>query len=392
MNGNGSQNVTLDFPAGFVSGTLSVHGQTSCGYNGANRTITITRAPATPGNISGPSYPCPNASSTFSVAAVAGAANYTWTTNVPGAVVTGTTNSCSILFPATIPAGSTVTVVANSSCPFPSASRSKGIASGLPGVPTAISGPASGQCGATGVSYTINPVANATGYIWTASCGTIQGPNNLSGLTIDWPSSFTTCSLTVSAINSCGTGIARTLVVSGSPATPASVSGNAAPCAGSTELYSASSLGATSYNWTVPAGSTILGPVNGSTIILLWGSTSGSVSAQAVNSCGSSGYRALPCVISCRQSQVAGSVSGLNAEVYPNPASEKATVKFTAVAAAQYHLNLTNVLGQSVMSTDVAATEGVNMIDLNLNSIVKGVYMLDITSGKNSEQIKLIVQ
>ena len=236
VNGNGSQNVTLDFPAGFVSGTLSVHGQTSCGYNGANRTITITRAPATPGNISGPSYPCPNASSTFSVAAVAGAANYTWTTNVPGAVVTGTTNSCSILFPATIPAGSTVTVVANSSCPFPSASRSKGIASGLPGVPTAISGPASGQCGATGVSYTINPVANATGYIWTASCGTIQGPNNLSGLTIDWPSSFTTCSLNVSAINSCGTGIARTLVVSGSPATPASVSGNAAPCAGSTEL------------------------------------------------------------------------------------------------------------------------------------------------------------
>ena len=71
--GNGAQAITVDFPAGFVSGTLSVHGQTSCGYNGPNRTITISRAPATPGAISGTSYPCPNASAAYSVAAVPGA-------------------------------------------------------------------------------------------------------------------------------------------------------------------------------------------------------------------------------------------------------------------------------------------------------------------------------
>ncbi len=392
VTGNGSQAVTVAFPGGFVSGTLSVRGQTSCGYQGANRTISISRAPAKPAAISGPSYPCPSASSTYSVSAVTGATNYTWTTTVPGAVVTGMGTSCSITFPATIPAGSSVSVVANSSCLFSSAARSKGIASGLLGVPSAISGPASGQCGATGVSYTINPVVNATGYFWTASCGVIQGSNTLSGLTIDWPGSFTSCILTVSANNSCGSGVARTLSVSGAPATPTVVSGNAIPCIGAFETYSASSLSANSFNWTIPAGSTILGPVNGGTILLQWGSTSGNVSAQAVNACGASGFRALACVISCRQSQVTGSASGLNAQVYPNPATEKATVKFTTTTAAQYHLSMTDVIGRNVLSTDGTATEGINMVDLDLNNLAKGVYMLNIMSGNNNERVRVVVE
>ena len=392
VTGNGAQAINVAFPGGFVSGTLSVRGQTACGYNGPNRTITVTANPVIPGIISGPSYPCPSASSVYSIAAVPGAFNYTWTTSVPGAVVTGTSTSCSIAFPATIPSGSTVSVVANSSCPTSSATRSKSIASGLPGVPFAINGPASGQCGATGVSYTINPVFGATGYNWIASCGTIQGPNNLSGVTIDWPASFTTCTLSVTATNGCGTGIARTLVVFGAPAIPASIAGNAAPCASSVEGYATSSVGASSYNWTVPAGATILGPANGASILVQWAATSGNITVTATNACGTSGVRSLPCVISCRQSQVTGSASGLNAQVYPNPATDKATVKFTATTAAQYHLNMTDVIGRNVLSTDGTASEGINMVDLDLNNLAKGVYMLSIMSGDNNEQIRVVVE
>ncbi|MCX6273724.1 MAG: HYR domain-containing protein [Bacteroidetes bacterium] len=392
VTGNGAQAVTVAFPGGFVSGTLSVCGQTACGYQGPNRTITITASPVIPGTISGPSYPCPNSSSSYSIAAVPGAANYTWTTSVPGAIVTGTGTSCSIAFPATIPAGSTVSVVANSSCPTSSPTRSKGISTGLPGVPFAITGPASGQCGQTGVSYSISPVFGATGYNWTASCGITVGPTNLSGLTIDWPASFTTCTLSVTATNACGTGIARTLVVFGAPAIPASITGNAAPCASSVEGYAASSLGATSYNWTVPAGALILGPANGASISVLWGATSGNITVTATNACGTSGIRSLPCVISCRQSQISASASGLNAQVYPNPATEKATVKFTATTAVQYQLNMTDVLGQNVLSTKGTGTEGINMVDLDLNNLAKGVYMLNIMSGDNNEQLRVVVE
>ncbi|MEO8086617.1 MAG: T9SS type A sorting domain-containing protein [Bacteroidota bacterium] len=393
INGNGSQSVTVDFPAGFVSGTLSVHGQTSCGYNGGNRTITITSIPATPGVISGPSYPCPNASSVYSVPAVPGASSYTWTTTVVGAIVVGTTTTCSITFPVSIPGGSNVSVVANTSCPTSSAVRSKGIASGLPSVPSSIMGPAAGQCGQSGVSYSISPVALAIGYNWTASCGTIVGPTNLSGITVDWPASFTNCVLSVSATNGCGTGTARNLTVIGKPGTPAAISGNTIPCANGVEYYStAGSAGATNYNWTVPSGAVILGPPNGASILVQWGATNGNISVQATNSCGASAYRTLPCVISCRMSQVQNTAGSFNAEIYPNPASEKITVKFMSSSAGEFAFCIYDVLGQSVLLKSASVVEGINIVDLDISNLKIGVYMLGIKTGNETEQMRLIVQ
>ena len=392
INNNGSQNIQVTFPAGFVSGVLSVHGQTVCGYNGPDRTLTITSTPAIPGSISGPSYPCPNGTSSYSIAAVAGAASYTWSTSVVGAIVTGTTTSCSIQFPGTIPAGATVSVVANSSCPTSSGVRSKGIASGIPNVPLTINGPASGQCGQTGVSYSIAPVSLATSYSWSTSCGTIVGPNTLSAITVDWPASFTTCVVTVSAINACGTGGARTLTVSSVPSMPPAISGNAAPCAGSVETYTTSgSTGATSYTWTVPAGALILGPSNGASIQVLWGNTSGNITVKANNACGSSGVRSLSCTISCRLSQV-NAASGLNAELYPNPATEKATVKFNAPEAGKYSIKLYDVIGNEMLSVDGTAVQGDNMIELNFASISKGMYVLSVISNESTEQIRVVVE
>src|SRR4029079_15346558 len=81
ITGNGNQSIQVSFPGGFVSGVLSVHGQKSCGYNGPDRTFTITANPAIPGIISGPSYPCPNASASYSIAAVPGAVSYAWSTS-----------------------------------------------------------------------------------------------------------------------------------------------------------------------------------------------------------------------------------------------------------------------------------------------------------------------
>ncbi|MEO8086333.1 MAG: T9SS type A sorting domain-containing protein [Bacteroidota bacterium] len=394
VNGNGSQSITVDFPAGFVSGTLSVHGQTACGYNGPDRSISINRAPAIPGTISGSGYPCPNSLfNAYSVSAVPGAANYTWTTTVPGAIVSGTTNSCNIQFPAAIPAGSSVTVTANSICPFSSAVRSKGIASGIPNTPSSISGPSSGQCGQTGVSYSISPVLLATGYSWSTSCGAINGPTNLSGVSVDWPSSFTNCTLLVSATNGCGTGGARSLVVLGAPSTPAVIGGNIAPCANGVETYTtAGSTGATSYTWTLPAGASIIGPANGATILMQWGSTSGNISVYASNACGNSGVRSLSATISCRMSQLNSSNATFISEVYPNPATEKATLKFISANAAKYHLEITNVLGQRSLSTDGFSAEGINVVELDFRSFTKGVYLINLVIGDDSEQIRIVVQ
>ena len=73
------------------------------------------------------------------------------------------------------------------------------------------------------------------------------------------------------------------------PATPGTISGNQAPCAGVTENYNIAYVpGATSYSWNVPAGASILSGQNTTAIYVQWGTTSGSISVTAGNSCGSS--------------------------------------------------------------------------------------------------------
>jgi len=164
----------------------------NCGYNAPTKTITIISTPVVPGLITGPTLVCPLGTYIYSIAPVAGAISYNWTTNVPGATIVGNGTTRNITFPSVIPAGSTVSVTATGSCGT-SAPRVKTIATGLANTPGTITGPALGQCGQTGVSYSILPVGGATGYLWTATNGaTINGLNNITAVSINFPASFAT--------------------------------------------------------------------------------------------------------------------------------------------------------------------------------------------------------
>ncbi len=393
INGSG-QNITVDFSTAFNSGTLCVHAQTSCGYNSQNRCITISKTTAVPGIITGASYVCPNGTSAYSVAAVTGSVSYNWTCSVPGSVLTPAGNNCSVLFPANIPAGSTVSVSALSSCGNASTVRSKGIASGLPNTPGNISGLISGQCGQSGVSYSVSPVNLATGYLWTVSGGaTINGPNNLSGVSIDFPASFTTATITVHATNSCGTGYARSLTASGSPSMPPAITGNVTACNGSFESYStAGSAGAASYTWTVPAGASIIGPATGSSILVHWGSSGGNITVKAENNCGISAQRVLAIAITCRQSQIETGNVAFNAEVYPNPATGKIYLSFLSASTDDFHFEITNALGQTMISkSDVAAT-GINISEIDVTGLSKGIYNFVLMDKNRTERKRFVIE
>src|SRR6185369_11788193 len=134
-----------------------------------------------------------------------------------------------------------------------------GIASNFPGTPSSISGPAANQCSQSGVTYSISPVSNATGYLWSTSCGSIGGPNNLNSVSIDWPGNVSSCNLSVTASNSCGTSAPRTLLVQMAPGMPSAINGNTSVCNGAGENYCAvGSMGASSYSWTIPSGASLL--------------------------------------------------------------------------------------------------------------------------------------
>lgn len=73
----------------------------------------------------------------------------------------------------------------------------------------------------------------------------------------------------------------------GPPAQPASISGPASICSGSSQTYSISPVsGATSYTWSVPSGTIIVSGQGTTSISITAGSTSGVISVYASNTCG----------------------------------------------------------------------------------------------------------
>ena len=142
------------------------------------------------------------------------------------------------------------------------------------------------QCVGTSVTYSVANIAGASSYQWTLPSG--------------WSGNSTTNSITtvvganggnisVSGVNSCGTGGAQSINVSvnTAPAVPISISGNLNVCAASQQTYSVAPVsGASSYTWTLPLGWT--GSSTSNTIDVNTGTTSGNITVTANNSCGNS--------------------------------------------------------------------------------------------------------
>ena len=180
----------------------------------------------------------------------------------------------------------------------------------------------------------------------------------------------------------------------GAPAQPGPVSGNQSVCNGAVEAYTTTgSIGATSYNWTTPAGSLILNtPPYTNSILVQWGATGGNVTAAAVNDCGTSPVRNLSVAVTCRQSQVS-ETTGASASLYPNPTSGKTSVKFDAVNAAKYVISVVDVTGRVIISDEVSASEGINMHELDLTNVAKGIYLVRMESaGKQTQLLKVTVE
>lgn len=254
--------------------------------------FTMNSAPGQPGTITGATSVCSGNSSSYSIAAISGATAYTWT--VPsGSTITSGQNTTGI----TLTAGSTtgtISVTASNACgTSPSNSISLTINS-TPAQPGTITGTAS-VCSGTSNAYSISAVGGATSYTWIVPTGsTITSGQSTTGISATIGSTSGTISVT--AGNSCGTSSARTfgLTSTSAPTQPGTISGSASVCSGTSNTYSISAVvGATSYTWTVPTGSTISSGQNTTAIAMLAGSTSGNISVSASNACGTGTARTL---------------------------------------------------------------------------------------------------
>jgi hypothetical protein len=198
--------------------------------------------------------------------------------------------------------------------------------------------------------------------------------------------------------NTCGSTTSNAIlltVLSGTPNTPGTITGNNRPCPGAVGItYTISSVpGATGYNWTVPSTATIISG-QGSTSITVYFATyfiAGTVSVKAVNPCGSSNIRTKFLLFNahCRfiLKTSSNTQTGFDAVVYPNPSSDHFTLKISSEHTGNCMLIVTDVTGREISKKmNVPANE---LIDFGYD-LASGIYFAEVIQDDHKIILRII--
>ncbi len=144
------------------------------------------------------------------------------------------------------------------------------------------------------------------------------------------------------------------------PATPGTISGSTALCAGSSgNVYTIAAVAnATSYTWTVPAGATITANT-GTSITVTMGSSSGYVTVSAVNSCGTSQLSVLAITISSGIPATPAVPSGASAVAISSVSTYTTAV---VAGATSYTWSVSNT------NATITSGQGTTSITVNFNA------------------------
>ena len=166
----------------------------------------------------------------------------------------------------------------------------------LPSTPGPISGNTSTSCGANGLVYSITAVPNTSHYVWTVPTGAnIVSGQGTTSITVNFGPAFQGGKIVVAASNACGqseTLNSRSLEVTSLPAKADKITGPIADvCGPVTKTYSILPTAlASSYNWTAPAGATVISGQGTTSVNISFpaGFTSGNLCVTSSNNCGTS--------------------------------------------------------------------------------------------------------
>ena len=218
---------------------------------GATWVFSNCQIPAQPGVISGPVNPCYNSSQTYSIAPVAGATSYIWTTPI-GWSGSSTTNSINVTV---MNSSINLTVRAVNACGSgPSQTIVLSVAHTLPqaGIITGLMSVCKGSIH----TYSVPLDVNASSYTWTLPNGW-TGTSSTNSITVTAGTIFSG-NISVNANNVCGAGPIRALwvsLISVIPVTISGVPGNYNFCSQIAPLSVTltASSGYSSYSWS-PGG------------------------------------------------------------------------------------------------------------------------------------------
>ena len=208
LSGQGSNIVSIAFPAAFISGPVSVFATNACG-NSTIKTGTIYSAPATPTIKGSSSNLCGGGSFSYTIAAVVGAIGYQWTAPAGCSFITNSSTAVSLSIPSGFVSG-TLSVLAIGVCGN-NALRTLSLFA-KPTTPASIVGISSTCPSASGITFTTTSI-NGLSYNWTLPSGGVvtlgQGTNSI---VATWGA--IAGNVSVFASNACGISTARTKAIS----------------------------------------------------------------------------------------------------------------------------------------------------------------------------------
>jgi hypothetical protein len=410
VSGQGTTSVVVSASSSFTVGSVYVKAKNCKGSSGIRYKI-LTGKPSMPvfQNCPPSSGVCGGSCYSFEVQNCGDATSWTWSAPAGSTITmsgvsgsgnpkTGPKNYVTICFPSGFISGN-VTVYSTNSCGnSPTATLA---VSSKPAAPGAISGPASGVCNTSGNNYSIAAVSGATSYTWTVPSNAQITNNYGTSIKVKFLSAFSSGSICVKANNNCGSSAQTCITVNAKPNTPGTITGNSSVCKSNTKTYSISSVsGATSYTWAATGGAVIQSGQGTTSVNVKFtscNSSSVSLTVKANNACGSSATSAktisvnLGCKVAADEPGDVSIVSSLSA--YPNPTTGKATVTFNSDRNANYSLKVVDMIGNILISENVAAVEGTNTKEINLENVAQGLYIISVqTEGSQAETMRLIVE
>jgi len=143
------------------------------------------------------------------------------------------------------------------------------------GIPGSITGTSALCAGTNGVTYSIAPVTNATGYNWVLPSGfTIATGSNTNSITADVSTSASSGDITVTPNNVCGSGSASPpFPVTVNPLPEPTIAGPASVCVEATGVTYTTESGMTGYTWAISSGGTITAGLGTNQITVTWNTT-----------------------------------------------------------------------------------------------------------------------
>ena len=363
--------------------TVSVNYSNVSGCNAAIPTVfnvTVNPVPNQAGTITGTAIVCAGTNGVaYTVASIPNANSYVWTLPPNATIASGMgTNSIIVNFAANASSGN-ITVNGNNLCGNGASSPLYAVTvTSLPDIAGTITGPSS-VCQGTSIEvYSVSPVTNASGYLWTIPSGAyIINGINTNTITVEFSLTAVSGNITVLGTNSCGNGTVSpnfAVTVYPIPATPIITNTG----------YIVSSNAPTGNQWYFEG--TLIPGATAQTYDCTLSGTGYYWSIVTLNGCSSAESNHQYVIITGVDSH---SSSGIN--VYPNPNEGVFTLMITSPKEEKYDIRVFNNLGVPIFEKKNLDVTGTTHQIIDLSSAGSGIYTIVIWNSNSSIVKKVVV-